>query len=134
MIVSSENMPDNVSGAASDPAMPDPAMPDPAMPDPAMLDPAMSDGSAKADSDADNTVTLDSLQVGAAATVVGIHGSDASIRLMEMGLVPGARINVVRRAPLGDPMDVFIQGYHLSLRAAEAHLVYVQLTPPGASA
>lgn len=48
-----------------------------------------------------------------------------SIRLMEMGLVQGAEVRVIRRAPLGDPMQVQVGDYQLSLRQAEADLVDV---------
>lgn len=44
-------------------------------------------------------------------------------RLMEMGLIEGAEIKVVRVAPLGDPIEVEVQGYKLSLRRAEAERV-----------
>ncbi|NUP89782.1 MAG: ferrous iron transport protein A [Candidatus Sumerlaeia bacterium] len=47
-------------------------------------------------------------------------------RLMEMGLVPGTPVRVVRRAPLGDPIDLEVRGYHLSLRESEAGLIEVE--------
>ncbi len=49
-----------------------------------------------------------------------------SCRLMEMGLVEGAEVRVVRRAPLGDPMQVRLGDYDLSLRASEARLIGVR--------
>jgi len=49
----------------------------------------------------------------------------SSLRLMEMGLVQGVEVEVIRRAPLGDPMQVQIGDYQLSLRHAEADLVDV---------
>ena len=49
-------------------------------------------------------------------------------RLCELGFVPGAEVRVVRYAPLGDPMEVEIHGYHLSLRRAEAAMVEVERT------
>ncbi|MEN6610123.1 MAG: ferrous iron transport protein A [Methanoregulaceae archaeon] len=51
-------------------------------------------------------------------------------RLMEMGFVPGALVEIVRIAPLGDPVDYRIKGYHISLRATEAKLISV--VPEGA--
>lgn len=42
------------------------------------------------------------------------------MRLMEMGLTPGTVVRVARVAPLGDPIDILVRGYHLSLRVAEA--------------
>ena len=44
-------------------------------------------------------------------------------RLLEMGLVPGTEVHLVRRAPLGDPLEIGVRGYRLSLRRAEAALV-----------
>ncbi len=46
---------------------------------------------------------------------------------MEMGLVPGTELEVIRRAPLGDPIELRIRGYALSLRATEAEHVDVEL-------
>jgi ferrous iron transport protein A len=48
-----------------------------------------------------------------------------SRRLMEMGLLPGTRIHVVRVAPLGDPLELRVRGYSLSLRRAEAAQITV---------
>ena len=48
-----------------------------------------------------------------------------SQRLMEMGLIEGAAVKVVRVAPLGDPLEVEVQGYYLSLRRSEAEKVEV---------
>ena len=58
--------------------------------------------------------------------VIGIRvDSPASCRLMEMGLVEGAQVQVLRRAPLGDPLHVRLGDYELSLRSSEAELVEV---------
>lgn len=50
-------------------------------------------------------------------------------RLAAMGVTVGTSVEVVRRAPLGDPVDFRIRGYHLSLRKREAELVYVEVEP-----
>ena len=63
----------------------------------------------------------------------GEHGVIAAIdcepgvarRLMELGLVPGTDIEVIRRAPLGDPLEVRVRGVHLSLRRSEACRIHV---------
>lgn len=47
-------------------------------------------------------------------------------RLMDLGLVPGTVVDVVRRAPMGDPIEYRLMGFNLSLRAREAHLVEVR--------
>jgi len=46
-------------------------------------------------------------------------------RLMEMGLIPGTEVRFVRTAPLGDPLEIELRGYNLSLRRAEAALISV---------
>jgi ferrous iron transport protein A len=70
------------------------------------------------------TFTLDHLLANQAGRVAGVAGpAGLRRRLLEMGLTPGAAVRVVRFAPLGDPMDVEIRGYHLSLRKSEASQV-----------
>lgn len=67
------------------------------------------------------SVSLDNLGVGEQGRITGLTGeSDVRRRLMEMGLTPGTMLRVVRFAPLGDPIDVEVRGYHLSLRKHEA--------------
>ena len=50
-------------------------------------------------------------------------------RLMDMGLLAGSEVEVEKVAPLGDPMEVRIRSYHLSLRKAEAEGIAVEVTP-----
>ncbi len=65
--------------------------------------------------------TLAELPVGGRARVAMIHGvDDISIRLMEMGLTPGVELVVLGTAPLGDPLELEVRGYHLSVRRSEA--------------
>lgn len=73
--------------------------------------------------------TLNQLTPGQRATVKGVTGEGSAIyqRLMEMGVFEGAELEVVRFAPLGDPMEVRLHGYHLSLRKAEAAAVSVEV-------
>ena len=74
--------------------------------------------------------TLDELPIGESAVVHRVACQRrVGRRLMEMGLLPGTRIEMVRRAPLGDPLEVRLRGYLLSLRRAEA--AGVSLTPDG---
>jgi Fe2+ transport system protein FeoA len=69
---------------------------------------------------------LASVPVSATVRVTGVRtGGPSSCRLMEMGLIEGALVQVVGRAPLGDPMRVKLGDYELSLRASEADLVDV---------
>ena len=72
--------------------------------------------------------TLDQLPIGATAVVHHV-GCDRPVarRLMEMGLLPGTKVETVRRAPLGDPLEIRLRGYLLSLRVADA--AQIQLVP-----
>lgn len=74
--------------------------------------------------------TLDKLPIGTVATVTDVSG-DAALqqRILEMGVLPGSQVRVVRFAPLGDPMEIQVMGYSLSLRKAEARHVSVEVTP-----
>ena len=64
---------------------------------------------------------LAGLPVGARGRVAGFDGaSESRQRLLEMGLTVGAEFEIVRFAPMGDPIDIKVRGYHLSLRKSEA--------------
>ena len=70
---------------------------------------------------------LDALCVGAVGRVADVHGCDAtSLRLLEMGITPGSTVRVVGRAPLGDPIELEVRGYRLSIRRAEAARVALE--------
>ncbi len=74
--------------------------------------------------------SLADLAVTQSAVVVRVScARPTAIRLMEMGLLPGTRVTLLRRAPLGDPLELSINGYSLSIRRAEALLVDVQRAP-----
>jgi Fe2+ transport system protein FeoA len=69
---------------------------------------------------------LSELRIGKSAAVKEVEGLDEiSIRLMEMGLIPGTQLTVVGVAPLGDPLEVEVRGYRLSLRRTEAARIQV---------
>jgi ferrous iron transport protein A len=69
---------------------------------------------------------LSELAVGASAVVREFPKSGAAfIRLREMGLLAGTRLTMVRAAPLGDPLEIKLRGYHLTLRKSEAEHVLV---------
>ena len=75
-----------------------------------------------------NPASLDRLSTGHARAITDVVGDDAvSIRLLEMGLTPGEQVRVIGRAPLGDPLEVEIRGYRLSLRHSEAARVAVAI-------
>src|SRR3954471_19577470 len=70
--------------------------------------------------------SLDILPIGATARVTGVSGSGAiARRLMEMGVVPGAPVRIIKAAPLGDPIEIRVRGYHLALRRTEAQTIMV---------
>jgi ferrous iron transport protein A len=75
-----------------------------------------------------NDITLNALIPGERATVQRISSTIAHVRqrLLEMGLVKGTRVELVRFAPMGDPIEVRVKGYRLSLRRLEAEGVIVQ--------
>lgn len=72
-------------------------------------------------------IKLSELSVGASATVREFPKAGAVfVRLREMGLLTGTRITLVRTAPLGDPIEIKVRGYHLTLRKSEAEHVLVE--------
>ena len=73
---------------------------------------------------------LADVSLGAKAVVRSvIGGDDVSLRLMEMGLTPGVEVRLVGVAPLGDPLELELRGYRLSVRKSEAARVEVELIP-----
>ena len=72
-------------------------------------------------------IKLSELPVGASAVVHSFSTKGtASIRLREMGLLAGTALTLVRTAPMGDPLEIKIRGYHLTLRKSEAAHVLVE--------
>lgn len=73
-------------------------------------------------------MTLDELKPGQECYVVKVNiGGVIGQRLLDMGFIPKTRIKVIRNAPLVDPVDLLIKGYHLSMRHSEARGVEVTL-------
>lgn len=71
--------------------------------------------------------TLRETAVGKTVSVVKLHGEGAvRRRIMDMGLTKGTEVYVRKVAPLGDPMEVTVRGYELSLRKEDARMVEVQ--------
>jgi ferrous iron transport protein A len=70
-------------------------------------------------------VKLSELKPGQEATILAFSGEEISIKLMEMGLVPGESVLLEQVAPLGDPISILVSGYHLSLRLNEAEQITV---------
>ena len=73
-------------------------------------------------------MTLSDLKPGERGTVTGYTEGDPPGRLLEMGLLPGTPVEVIRLAPLGDPMDLKVRGFHLSIRKHEAAYIEIERT------
>ena len=70
---------------------------------------------------------LADLSVGGRGRIARVVGNDEiTLRLLEMGLTPGAEIMLVGTAPLGDPLEFEVRGYHLSIRKSEAARVEIE--------
>ena len=71
--------------------------------------------------------TLRDVQIGQTVKVVKLHGEGpVKRRIMDMGITKGTEVFVRKVAPLGDPMEVTVRGYELSLRKADADLIEVR--------
>ena len=71
--------------------------------------------------------TLRDVKVGDTVTVVKLHGEGAvKRRIMDMGITKGVEVYVRKVAPLGDPVEVTVRGYELSLRKADAEMIEVE--------
>jgi ferrous iron transport protein A len=68
---------------------------------------------------------LSDLGPGESGVVVGWAGGVPSPRLLEMGILEGTEIEVIRLAPLGDPIEIGLRGYHLSIRKSEAEQIEI---------
>ena len=74
-------------------------------------------------------MTLDQLKPGQMARVRKVGGQGAvRRRLMDMGVVSGVQIELLKTAPLGDPLEYRLRGYHLSLRKAEAQAIEIDMS------
>ncbi len=72
-------------------------------------------------------VNLTDLPIGEKAVVTAVRGDNRiTRRLMEMGVVPGASVRMIKSAPFGDPLEVRVRGYHLAMRRSETDHIEVQ--------
>ena len=69
---------------------------------------------------------LSEIKVGRPVVIKSFEKDDIFLKLMEMGCVPGEIVMVDQIAPLGDPISIFVSGYHLSLRLNEAENIWVE--------
>lgn len=71
--------------------------------------------------------TLKAAKIGDTVKVVKLHGEGAvKRRIMDMGLTKGVEVHIRKMAPLGDPMEVTVRGYELSIRKADAEMIEVE--------
>ena len=71
--------------------------------------------------------TLKNIAVGSTVRVVKLHGEGAlRRRIMDMGITRGVEVTVRKLAPLGDPMELTVRGYELTLRKADADMIEVE--------
>lgn len=71
--------------------------------------------------------TLRQAKIGDTVKVVKLHGEGAvKRRIMDMGLTKGVEVHICKVAPLGDPIEVTVRGYQLSLRKADAEMVEIE--------
>jgi len=72
-------------------------------------------------------MTLDNLKAGKSAVISEVGGEGAlRCRLLDMGLIPGTTVTVVKIAPLGDPIELSLRGYELSIRKDDAKKITLE--------
>ena len=71
--------------------------------------------------------TLRQVEIGGSAKVIKLHGEGAvRRRIMDMGITKGVEVFVRKAAPLGDPIEITVRGYELSIRKADAEMIEVE--------
>ena len=75
-------------------------------------------------------MTLDELKIGSSAVITAVGGDVAlRCRLLDMGLTPRTRVTLQKVAPMGDPIEIRVRGYELTLRVEEAKKIEVEGVP-----
>ena len=73
-------------------------------------------------------MTLNELKIGAAAVITAVGGDGAlRYRLLDMGIIPKTRVTLQKVAPMGDPIEIRVRGYELTLRVEEAEKIEVEV-------
>lgn len=76
-------------------------------------------------------MTLDELKPGESGVIVSVGGDGPlRCRLLDMGLIPRTRVTLRKRAPMGDPIEIRVRGYELTLRVEDAKKIEVQEAAP----
>lgn len=74
-------------------------------------------------------MTLDKLPIGKTAKIVSVGGEGAlRLRLLDMGLIPKTSVKIIKVAPMGDPIELFIRGYSLTIRLDDAKKIEIETT------
>lgn len=72
-------------------------------------------------------MTLNELKIGAAAVITAVGGDGAlRCRLLDMGIIPKTRVTLQKVAPMGDPIEIRVRGYELTLRVEDAEKIEVE--------
>ncbi len=72
-------------------------------------------------------MTLDRIEIGKGGIITAVNGEGSlRLRLLDMGLIPGTGVQVVKAAPLGDPIEIIIRGYALTIRKSDASMIEVE--------
>ena len=73
-------------------------------------------------------MTLNELKIGAAAVITAVGGDGAlRCRLLDMGIIPKTRVTLQKVTPMGDPIEIRVRGYELTLRVEEAEKIEVEV-------
>ncbi|MGD9327439.1 MAG: FeoA family protein [Cyclobacteriaceae bacterium] len=70
--------------------------------------------------------TVADLRVGESGVINGFHNSSLTLKLLEMGFLPGSKVKLNFKAPLGDPLSIRVSGYNVSIRLDEAAMIILQ--------
>ena len=74
-------------------------------------------------------MTLDKLPIGKTAKIISVGGEGAlRLRLLDMGLIPKTSVKIIKVAPMGDPIELFIRGYSLTIRLDDAKKIEIETT------
>lgn len=72
-------------------------------------------------------MTLNDLEIGRETVITAVNGEGAlRLRLLDMGLIPGTKVKVIKIAPLGDPIEITLRGYELTIRREHAKEIDVE--------
>ena len=72
-------------------------------------------------------MTLAELDIGSGDVISAVGGEGAlRLHLLDMGLIPGTYVKVIKAAPLGDPIEIFVRGYELTIRKADASVIELE--------